>query len=91
MPISRKEIFESLGSISLLSAPEEFIEGLKQLSDTDLLRASNTSDMMAVVESNRRLKNAMQSEERAIKWLTWVLVALTAMLVILTGVLVLHP
>ena len=43
----------------------------------------------AVVESMRRLKVALHREERAIKWLTAVLVILTVILVILTVFIVL--
>jgi hypothetical protein len=43
----------------------------------------------AVVESMRRLKVALHREERAIKWLTVILVVLTVVLVVLTVFLVL--
>jgi hypothetical protein len=59
------------------------LEILKHLSDDDLLRAASSLDMFASVESMRRLRKALQREEKAIKWLTVVLVLLTIILVCL--------
>lgn len=72
-----------LGSIHLRDATEQELEHLKKMSDDDLLRASSSLDLCAVVESMRRLKNALHREETAIKWLTVVLVILTIVLVVL--------
>ena len=66
----------------LRNATEEELLSLKNLSDDDLLRCSQTLDLFSVVESNRRLKNALQKEECTMKWLTLVLVVLTVVLVI---------
>ena len=67
----------------LQDASDELIERLKNLDDDELLRATQTIDLFAVVESNRRLRNALQSEEKVIKRLTWVLVILTGILIVL--------
>jgi hypothetical protein len=72
----------------LSDASQDLIERLKSMSDDDLLRASGTLDLFAGVEANRRLRVALQREERVIVRLTWWLVALTGTLVVLTIVLV---
>lgn len=71
-----------LDAIALRTATPEQLEQVKALSDDDLLRAAGSLDICAVVESNRRLKNALIAEETAIKRLTFWLVVLTAVLVI---------
>ena len=81
MPEMKGEKIRDLGSILLRDATEQEIEHLKEMSDNDLLRASSTLDLCAVVESMRRLKNALHREETAIKWLTVILVILTVVLV----------
>jgi hypothetical protein len=70
------------------SATDEELSRLKALSEDDLLRACTSLDLFAVVESSRRLKEALHKEERAIKRLTVVLVILTVILVVLTAFLV---
>ena len=72
-----------LGAPDLRQVSDEMLQRFKNLSDDEVLRASCTLDAFAIAESNRRLKNALISEERTIKKLTWVLVALTFVLVIL--------
>ena len=73
---------KDLESLNLRQASDEDLERFKNLSDDDVLRASCTLDIFAIAESNRRLKNALISEEKTIKRLTWVLVVLTFILVI---------
>jgi hypothetical protein len=46
----------------------------------ELMRASGTMHLVPVVESLRRLRESIHTEERAIKRLTWVLVVLTVVL-----------
>ncbi|MGA7833182.1 MAG: hypothetical protein WCA21_19675 [Terracidiphilus sp.] len=60
---------------------DEELTRLKGMSDDDLLRSATTLDQFSGVESMRRLRVALQNEERAIKWLTGVLVLLTGVLV----------
>ena len=72
-----------LGTPDLRQVPDEMLQRFKNLSDDEVLRASCSLDVFAIAESNRRLKNALISEERTIKKLTWVLVVLTFVLVIL--------
>ena len=67
----------------LRDASDDLINRLKHLDDDDLLRASQSLDLFAVVESNRRLRNALQREEKVIKNLTLVLVILTGILIVL--------
>ena len=69
-----------LPNIMLRNATDEELTRLKSLSDDDLLRSAQTMDMFAGVESTRRLRAALHKEEVAIKWLTGVLVVLTAIL-----------
>ena len=68
-------------TLDLMKATDEELEGLKSMTEDDLLRSSRTLDLFAVVESNRRLKNALHKEEKAIKLLTGVLVGLTVILI----------
>jgi hypothetical protein len=56
--------------------------------DDDLLRCSTSPDFLAVVEANRRLREALHAEETAIKRLTVGLFVFTVIIAILTGVLV---
>ena len=70
-------------------ATEEDLRRLKGMSEDDLLRAATSIDVFSMVESMRRLKVALHKEERAIKWLTVVLIVLTVILVVLTVFLVL--
>jgi hypothetical protein len=61
-------------------------EDLRRFYDADdrvLMRFSGTSHLIPVIEAFRRLRIEMHREERTIKWLTWVLVFLTAVLVLL--------
>ena len=84
MPEMRDEKLRILlGNVNLREATDEDIERLKKMTPDDLLRASTSLDLFAVVESMRRLKNALHSEEKAIKWLTVVLTILTLLLVLL--------
>ncbi len=70
-------------SLNLSKATDEELQRLKRMTDDDLLRSSQTLDLFAVVESNRRLREALHKEEKAIKWLTGILVILTVLLVYL--------
>lgn len=75
-------------NLDLSEATDEYLETLKNITDDDLLRASQSLDLFAVVESNRRLRVSLQKEESVIKSLTWVLVVLTLILVVATLVLI---
>ena len=79
---------EGYRTASLLKVTDEQLTQLKEMSDDNLLRSATTLDQFSGVESMRRLRVALRNEERAIKWLTGVLVFLTIILVLLTGVLV---
>jgi hypothetical protein len=70
-------------TVDLIKATDEELNRLKRMPDEDLLRCSRSLDLFAVVESNRRLKDALHKEEKAIKWLTVVLIVLTVILVFL--------
>jgi hypothetical protein len=63
-------------------ATDEELARPKAAPDNELLRAPQSQDLLAVVESMRRLKEALRKEEKAIKWLTIVLVALTLIIYI---------
>jgi len=77
----KEEKIRDLVGIDLRKVTGQELERLKKLTDDDLLRVSSTIDLFALAESMRRLKNALHSEERAIKWLTFVLAVLTILLV----------
>jgi hypothetical protein len=79
---------EGYRTASLLKVTDEELTKLKGMSDDNLLRSATTLDLFSGVESMRRLRIALQNEERAIKRLTGVLVFFTVILVLLTGVLV---
>jgi hypothetical protein len=70
-----------LGNINVREATDKELEGLKNMTDDELLRASTSLDLFSIAESMRRLKNALHSEEKAIKWLTVVLIILTLILI----------
>jgi hypothetical protein len=72
-----------LANINLTTATDEELERLKAMTDDELLRSAQTLDLFSVVESSRRLREALHKEERAIKWLTGVLVFLTLILIAL--------
>jgi hypothetical protein len=55
---------------------DEDLKNIRSMSDSDLVRSAGTPDLAVVVEANLRLK-------RATTILTWVLIALTVVLVIL--------
>ena len=74
---------KDLGAPNLRDVSDEVLDRFKNISDDDVLRASGSLDAFAIVESNRRLKNALISEEKTIKGLTWLLVVLTIILVFL--------
>ena len=69
--------------LNLRKATDEELEQLKNMTDDDLLRSSTSMDLFSIAESMRRLKNALHREEKAIKWLTGVLVILTLILIYL--------
>ena len=86
MSETKEEILQKLRDIrtkQLVDVTDEDLEYLKNIPDDYVLRASQSMDMFAVVESNRRLKNALHKEEWAIKRFTVVLVILTLVLVAL--------
>ena len=60
---------------------DEELRRICDASDEELMRMSGTAHLVPVVESMRRLRERIHGEERAIKWLTWVLVGLTFVLV----------
>jgi hypothetical protein len=70
-----------LRKIDIQNAMPQQIELLKNLSDEDLLRASNSIDLFAVVEAVRRLRVTLHREEVAIKLLTLALTVFTLVLV----------
>jgi len=70
-------------SIQPATATDEELARLKAMTDDQLLRSAQTMDLFSVVESSRRLREALHKEERAIKWLTAVLVVLTVILIAL--------
>jgi hypothetical protein len=70
-------------NINLATATDEELERLKAMTDDELLCAAQTLDLFSVVESSRRLREALHKEERAIKWLTIVLIVLTLILIAL--------
>jgi len=72
-----------LANINLTTATYDQLERLKAMTDDELLRSAQTLDLFSVVESSRRLREALHKEERAIKWLTGVLVFLTLILIAL--------
>jgi hypothetical protein len=63
------------------TATEEDFARFKAMPENQLLRCAGTLDTFSIVESSRRLKEAT-------KWLTYVLIGLTGVLVVLTVVLV---
>ena len=81
MPEMKEEPIRDLKNINLVEATPEVLARIKRMTDDDLLRSSQSLDMIAPVESMRRLREALHKEERAIKWLTGVLVVLTFILV----------
>ena len=87
MAQTRSETIRRLESLHLRDAKDEDIKLVKEMSCDDLLRASSSLDLCAVAESMRRLRVALHTEEKAIKWLTLVLVILTAFVAFLTAVL----
>lgn len=72
---------EGYRTASLLKVTDEELTRLKEMSDDDLLRSATSLVQFSGVESMRRLRVALRNEERAIKWLTSVLVLLTGVLV----------
>jgi hypothetical protein len=74
--------------INVANATDEELESLKAMTEENLLRSAQSIDMFAMVESNRRLRVALHTEEHAIRVLTRWLVALTVVLVVLTLALV---
>ena len=79
----KEEKLRDIENINLRQATDQELERLKKMPDNELLRASSTLDLFAIAESMRRLKNALHSEEKAIKWLTVVLTLFTFLLVLL--------
>jgi hypothetical protein len=79
----KEEKLRDLGNIDLREATDQELERLKKMPDDELLRASTSLDLFAIAESMRHLKNALHSEEKAIKWLTVVLTVFTFLLVLL--------
>jgi hypothetical protein len=59
-----------------MALSDEQLKRIRLMTDDDLVRGAQTEDLAVVVEANLRLKNAT-------KWLTWVLIGLTAALVII--------
>lgn len=61
---------------------DDELRRIKAASDDELMRFSGTAHLVPVVESMRRLRVTIAAEERAIKWLTGVLVLMTVVLVV---------
>ena len=80
---NKEERSRALMTIDLIKATDEELRHLKAISDDDLLRQSRTMDLFAVVESTRRLREALHKEEVDIKWLTFALLLFTVTLVAL--------
>jgi hypothetical protein len=53
-------------SMDLTNATDDQIANLKAMSDDDLIPSARSVDLSAVVESTRRLREALHKEERAI-------------------------
>jgi hypothetical protein len=70
------------------NATTDELERIKKFPDNDLLRASTSMDIVAVVESSRRLREALQKEEKVIKNLTATLVVFTIILMYFTMLLI---
>lgn len=70
--------------------PQDWTDGelrlVREMTDDELVRFSGSKDFVPQIESTRRLREAVRAEERATKWLTWVLVALTTALLGLAAV-----
>ncbi len=77
-------------SVRIGEATSEDLQRLKSMSDDELLRCSMSLDLFAIAESTRRLRDALHREEKAIKWLTVVLVVLTLVLIMLAIVALLR-
>ena len=75
-------------NINLDAATDEELARIKAMTDDELLRSAQTLDLGSIVEATRRLRVALHNEERAIKRLTGVSVALAVILVVLTLVLI---
>ena len=88
MSETRDERIQRITNRDLREATSCDLEFLKELTEDELLRECRSSDMFALVESNRRLKKALHAEETAIKNLTRWIVGLNVILVILTFILV---
>ncbi len=65
---------ENMGIVNL---PDDKLEKIMKLPDIKILRASYSINNSAIVESNRRLRDALHNEEVAIKWLTFCLAIFT--------------
>jgi hypothetical protein len=59
-----------------MSLSDDQVDKVRSASDRDLVRGASTVDLAVVVEANLRLK-------RATGFLTWVLIVLTAVLVVI--------
>ena len=95
MAEANEESIWDIAARGLRNATNEELARLKGLSDNDMLRAAGSMDAFAIVESSRRLKNALQElknavqeEERAIRRLTRWLLPFTVAIFALTAVLV---
>ncbi len=73
-----------LKDVRILS--DDDVRRIFEASDEELMRMSGTAHLVPVIESMRRLRERIHKEERAIKWLTWVLVVLTGVLAIFGGI-----
>ncbi len=88
-------IWNIAARLHLHNATNEELALLKNMSDDNMLRAAGSIEAFAIVESSRRLKNALrelknavQEEERATRRLTRWLLVFTIAIFALTIVLV---
>jgi hypothetical protein len=65
---------------------DDQLRRIKDAPDDELMRMSGTAHLVPVIEAMRRLRETIAAEERTIKRLTGVLVAFTAILVVIAAV-----
>ena len=77
MPEKQESKKPELRGLNFGEATSDEIEEIKNKSDEELIRMAGSADMISLVETMRRLKNALHREEVAIKWLSVIIVVLT--------------
>jgi hypothetical protein len=81
-PTAKKSL-QDLYAKSTADFTDEELRRFYNADDGVLMRFSGASHLIPVIDAFRRLRVEMHREERTIKWLTWVLVVLTAVLILL--------